>query len=224
IPPQSSLGASMPPNPQRSGYSFGGWYTAVSGGSLFTALTPVNADIELWAGWILDIESDPTPPPQQPEPTGTPTPTPTPTPEPSPTPEDPEPTPEPTPTTEEPTPTPTPEDPEPEPQPELPPDRPGVIIVPGTPAVPPAPANPGSSLVPELNDDGEEILLEIGEDGVPLGEWHYEPVEEVWIYEPYTPMAEVPPTGDGGAYIAAALFAVSAMAFMALVKAGKKRA
>ncbi|MDR1590235.1 MAG: hypothetical protein LBS51_08625 [Oscillospiraceae bacterium] len=199
---------------QRSGYTFSGW-SLTENGELASNTLQIGPDGHYYyAVWAQN----------GPYPTGTPTPTPTPTPEPSPTPEDPEPTPEPTPPPEEPTPTPTPEDPEPEPQPELPPDRPGVIIVPGTPDVPPAPANPGSSLVPELNDDGEEILLEIGEDGVPLGEWHYEPVEEVWIYEPYTPMAEVPPTGDGGAYIAAALFAVSAMAFMALVKAGKKRA
>ena len=37
--------------PTRSGYSFDGWYTAASGGEMFTSSTPVIKDITLYAHW-----------------------------------------------------------------------------------------------------------------------------------------------------------------------------
>jgi hypothetical protein len=54
------------------------------------------------------------------------------------------------------------------------------------------PVRPGSSYVP--GDGGS--FIEIGEDGTPLGEWRYDPIEESWIFEPYTPLADLPQTGD----------------------------
>jgi uncharacterized repeat protein (TIGR02543 family) len=47
-----SVGGAMPSNPNRSGYSFDGWYTAQNGGGAqFTATTPVTADITVYAKW-----------------------------------------------------------------------------------------------------------------------------------------------------------------------------
>ncbi|MDR1572519.1 MAG: hypothetical protein LBS32_08350, partial [Clostridiales Family XIII bacterium] len=54
------------------------------------------------------------------------------------------------------------------------------------------PAQGGSTLI--QNDDGS--FLEIGEDGVPLGRWTWDPEEEAWIFEPITPLANLPQTGD----------------------------
>jgi uncharacterized repeat protein (TIGR02543 family) len=39
------------PTPERSGYTFEGWYTAASGGTQFTGDTPVDADITVYAKW-----------------------------------------------------------------------------------------------------------------------------------------------------------------------------
>jgi uncharacterized repeat protein (TIGR02543 family) len=41
----------MPANPTRSGYGFGGWFTAQYGGDEFTASTPVTAGITVYARW-----------------------------------------------------------------------------------------------------------------------------------------------------------------------------
>jgi uncharacterized repeat protein (TIGR02543 family) len=47
-----SVGAENTPMPSRSGYAFGGWYTAQDGaGDLFTASTPVTADTTVYAKW-----------------------------------------------------------------------------------------------------------------------------------------------------------------------------
>jgi uncharacterized repeat protein (TIGR02543 family) len=47
-----TLGASMPSNPTRSGYSFGGWYTAQNGGgSPFTGSTSVYGSMTVYATW-----------------------------------------------------------------------------------------------------------------------------------------------------------------------------
>jgi uncharacterized repeat protein (TIGR02543 family) len=56
--PVSSGGSAgtMPSDPTRSGYTFGGWYTAGNGGgSQFTATTPVNGDITVYANWQCTI-------------------------------------------------------------------------------------------------------------------------------------------------------------------------
>lgn len=41
----------QPSKPSRSGYSFGGWYTAPSGGSLFDFKKEITADLTLYAHW-----------------------------------------------------------------------------------------------------------------------------------------------------------------------------
>jgi uncharacterized repeat protein (TIGR02543 family) len=49
----SSLGLDMPSDPTRSGYNFGGWYTAVDGGgSVFTAAATVTGSITVYAWWL----------------------------------------------------------------------------------------------------------------------------------------------------------------------------
>jgi uncharacterized repeat protein (TIGR02543 family) len=49
----ASLGASMPPDPARDGYAFGGWYTAQNGGGTqFTAATTVSGAITVYAFWL----------------------------------------------------------------------------------------------------------------------------------------------------------------------------
>jgi hypothetical protein len=122
---------------------------------------------------------------------------------------------------EEPEPAPGPEEPEPEP----PVAPPGVIIRPGTPDTPPEPAVPGGTLTPQIGDDGEEFFIEVDEDGVPLGEWHYIPPEEVWIYEPYPPLGEFTPpqTGDGGAAVFALMSAASAAGLIFAATPRKRR-
>ena len=48
----ASVGANMPSEPTKSGYTFGGWYTATNGGgSAFTASTTVTTDITVYAKW-----------------------------------------------------------------------------------------------------------------------------------------------------------------------------
>ncbi len=43
------------PNPTRTGYTFGGWYTGINGsGTKFTAATTVNANITVYAKWTSD--------------------------------------------------------------------------------------------------------------------------------------------------------------------------
>jgi uncharacterized repeat protein (TIGR02543 family) len=44
----------MPDEPTRSGYAFGGWYTARNGsGGKFTASTAVSANITVYAAWTV---------------------------------------------------------------------------------------------------------------------------------------------------------------------------
>ena len=53
----------------------------------------------------------------------------------------------------------------------------------------------GSSL--ELTDDGNYV--EIGLDGTPLGEWHWDEENEEWVFDEYPPpLAALPNTGDSG--------------------------
>jgi uncharacterized repeat protein (TIGR02543 family) len=60
----------LPSNPTKDGYTFKGWYTAVSGG---TEVTEFTSTMTVYAQWTKNIEEPETPP-------STPTPTPTPTP------------------------------------------------------------------------------------------------------------------------------------------------
>jgi len=41
----------LPTEPTRTNYTFAGWYTATSGGTQFTATTPVTANITVYARW-----------------------------------------------------------------------------------------------------------------------------------------------------------------------------
>jgi uncharacterized repeat protein (TIGR02543 family) len=53
----SSVGSSnMPANPAKSGYVFGGWYTAANGGgTAFTASTVVSGNITVYAQWTIAL-------------------------------------------------------------------------------------------------------------------------------------------------------------------------
>jgi uncharacterized repeat protein (TIGR02543 family) len=52
IESDATAGLNMPSEPTRSGYAFGGWYTARNGGgSEFTASTPVTANVTVYAKW-----------------------------------------------------------------------------------------------------------------------------------------------------------------------------
>ncbi|MDR2444788.1 MAG: InlB B-repeat-containing protein [Spirochaetaceae bacterium] len=56
-----TVGSDMPSDPTRSGYSFGGWYTAQNGGGgQFTGSTVVSANITVYAKWaaIIQVPSD----------------------------------------------------------------------------------------------------------------------------------------------------------------------
>jgi hypothetical protein len=46
------------------------------------------------------------------------------------------------------------------------------------------PETPGHTLSP--GSDG--VYLEIGPDGTPLGEWHWDEQQQVWIFEEYAPL------------------------------------
>ena len=124
------------------------------------------------------------------DPTPTPTPTTTPTPEPETTPDS---EPETTDNTDtepepwiEPDPDPYPyPDPEPQPAPEPPYISGGI-----DPTLPPMPTIPGGELVM----DGD-IWVEFDEFGTPLGEWYWDEDEEMWIFDPYPPLGEMPQTG-----------------------------
>ena len=130
-------------------------------------------------------------PDPRPDPIPTPSPTPSPTPTPTTTP-DPDPSPEP--------------DPEPEPAPPGdPPNDPVDLpflenltnqispdpVVNETTEITPAPA-PGNELVP--TDDGQG-WIEFGPDAIPLGEWHWDEDEQIWIFDPYPPLGAMPQTG-----------------------------
>jgi uncharacterized repeat protein (TIGR02543 family) len=161
-----TLGAIMPPDPARAGYTFAGWNTRADGsGTAFTAATPVTADITVYALWTQISNNTPgdgngistgnNNPPATPDP-------------------------------EDPTPVPVP-DPDPPAETTPPAQAPG-----GTdPALPPAPNAPDSDLIP--GDNGN--FIEIGADGTPLGEWSWSELEQKWIFEEYPPTAMLPQTG-----------------------------
>jgi uncharacterized repeat protein (TIGR02543 family) len=56
----ASVGASdMPSEPNKSGYSFGGWYTVSGGGGTqFTETTTVSGNITVYAKWTLAVPAD----------------------------------------------------------------------------------------------------------------------------------------------------------------------
>jgi hypothetical protein len=59
------------------------------------------------------------------------------------------------------------------------------------PSVPPRPTVPGHNLTPA----GDGVYIEIGDDGTPLGEWHWDEPTEQWIFDEYPPLANLPQTG-----------------------------
>lgn len=58
--------------------------------------------------------------------------------------------------------------------------------------LPPNPIVPGHALTPD--GDG---WIEFDEDGVPLGRWAWDNEEELWIFDEFSPLSELPPTGYG---------------------------
>jgi uncharacterized repeat protein (TIGR02543 family) len=55
----ASLGASMPSDPTRDGYAFGGWYTEQNGGGTpFTAATTVSGAVTVYANWQYTVTFD----------------------------------------------------------------------------------------------------------------------------------------------------------------------
>ena len=64
------------------------------------------------------------------------------------------------------------------------------------PGVPPEPNSPGRMLTPIAGDNGEVLgYIEFDEFGVPLGEWHWDDDEEMWIFDPFPPLGDMPQTG-----------------------------
>jgi hypothetical protein len=58
--------------------------------------------------------------------------------------------------------------------------------------VPPNPTVPGHGLTPGPNG----TWIELGEDGLPLGEWHWDEPTEQWVFDEYPPpLANLPQTG-----------------------------
>ena len=47
-----------PAEPNKSGFSFEGWYTAETGGTKFDFSTPITGDVSLYARWVMDGEED----------------------------------------------------------------------------------------------------------------------------------------------------------------------
>ncbi|MDR1192637.1 MAG: hypothetical protein LBK98_00465, partial [Peptococcaceae bacterium] len=44
--------------------------------------------------------------------------------------------------------------------------------------------------------DDPYVYIVVDENGVPIGEWHWDPDDRVWIYEEYPPLGDLPRTGD----------------------------
>ncbi|MCL1975424.1 MAG: hypothetical protein FWG61_04595 [Firmicutes bacterium] len=87
---------------------------------------------------------------------------------------------------------------------------------------PPAVSRPGNN----LQEDGEDYL-ELGEDGVPIGRWHYDEEEQIWIFEEFPPEGGWPQTGDESrAMLYAILFGLAALTALGstgyLLSSGKK--
>jgi uncharacterized repeat protein (TIGR02543 family) len=52
-----TVGSAMPSNPNRDGYIFDDWYTAINGGRRFTPSTTVDEDITVYARWTPGTQS-----------------------------------------------------------------------------------------------------------------------------------------------------------------------
>jgi hypothetical protein len=79
---------------------------------------------------------------------------------------------------------------------------------------------PGRALVP--TDSGG--FTEIGEDGTPLGEWHWSEAEEQWVFDEFTPMGDLPQTRDDGIPLSLLiLFGLSCIGMGAALRLGLGR-
>jgi uncharacterized repeat protein (TIGR02543 family) len=63
------------------------------------------------------------------------------------------------------------------------------------PYIPPVPRTPGGSVI--SSPDADNVFIEVGEDGVPLGEWRWNDAEGQWVYEQYvlSNLGDLPQTG-----------------------------
>ncbi|MDR3295617.1 MAG: InlB B-repeat-containing protein, partial [Clostridiales Family XIII bacterium] len=154
-----TLGAIMPPDPARAGYTLLGWNTRSDGsGTAFAASTPVTADIAVYALWAPaggggsgSTGGGTTTPPVTPDPPDEP---------------------------------PAPAEP---PEATPPPEEPAQNL--------PSPSAPGHVLVPGSGG----TYIEMGEDGIPLGEWHWDEPTQTWVFEEYPPPLAndaLPQTGE----------------------------
>jgi hypothetical protein len=64
-------------------------------------------------------------------------------------------------------------------------------------------------------------FLEIGPDGTPTGEWHWDPDEEEWIYDEYPPAGDFPPTGDDSMLVWAVLGGAAAAGALVITARGR---
>lgn len=78
------------------------------------------------------------------------------------------------------------------------------------PEVPPLPTLPGNSIV--FSDNG--VYIELGNNGIPKGEWRYDENTGIWIFEEYPPLGTMPKTGDGWAQSSPSRFLVSGHLFL----------
>lgn len=61
---------------------------------------------------------------------------------------------------------------------------------------PPTPNDSDYNIEPRIGDDGSTYFVEFDPDGVPLGEWHWDDIEEEWIFDDFeTPLGALPQTG-----------------------------
>ena len=159
------------------GHDFIGWNTNADATGIAYApddTIVLLGNVDLYAQWKSNaVPPGPYVPTSDPDPDPTPDPIPDPDPVPDP---DPEPLPDP--------------DPEPEPEPDPKPHIPG-----GTdPDVLPVTNEPGATLVPTA----EGRYIELGEGAIPLGEWYWDAVPEMWLFDEYPPLGALPQTGYEG--------------------------
>ena len=63
---------------------------------------------------------------------------------------------------------------------------------------PPVMHNPGDTLIPQYDDDGNIFFIEIGPDGIPLGRWYWDEDDMLWVFDEDVPLADFPNTGGPG--------------------------
>jgi len=87
------------------------------------------------------------------------------------------------------------------------------------PGAPPVPNSSDFRLVPQFDENGNVCFIEIDDNGVPLGEWHWDDEEVMWIYDEYPPLSDLPvQTGVGDIRIYRALLLLSLMGMIAALR------